>query len=148
MQDEMVSVFIDHMNNPRNYGKMEDYDGCGIGKNPQNGESVIIYFKLKDSLINEIAYQVKACSTTVVSGSIFTDTIKGVSLDEAQTLTNIMLDSLKNIPEEEAACSEIVAAAFLAALEHYENLKTDNEALMVTKLTTKECNPEIADESK
>ncbi|MEA2110749.1 MAG: iron-sulfur cluster assembly scaffold protein [Campylobacterota bacterium] len=148
MQDEMVSVFIDHMNSPRNYGKLESYDGCGIGKNPQNGESVIVYFKLKDALINEIAYQVKACSTTVVSGSIFTDTVKGVSLLEAQTLTNIMLESLESVPEEEAACSEIVAAAFLAALEHYENLKIDKDALMVTKLTAKECNPEIADESK
>jgi nitrogen fixation NifU-like protein len=148
MQDEMVSVFIDHMNNPRNYGKLEDYDGCGIGKNPQNGESVIIYFKLKDAIIDEIAFQVKACSTTVVSGSIFTDTIKGVDLKEAQKLTQIMLESLENVPEEEAACSEIVAAAFLAALQHHDNLKTDTEALIVTHLTKKECDPEATHESR
>lgn len=148
MQDEMVSVFIDHMNNPRNYGKLEHYEGCGIGKNPQNAESVIIYFTLKNGLIDEIAFQVKACSTTVVSGSIFTDTIKGVDLEEAQTLTNIMLESLQSVPEEEAACSEIVAAAFLAALEHYEKRQHDKEAPIVTHLTHKECAPEANNASK
>jgi len=148
MQDEMVSIFIDHMNNPRNYGKLENYDGCGIGKNPQNGESVIIYFTLKNALIDTIAFQVKACSTTVVSGSIFTDTLKGVDLKEAQTLTNIMLESLESVPEEEAACSEIVAAAFLAALEHYEKRQSDRDAPIVTKFIKKECAPEVPNESK
>ena len=113
--NEMMQLYVDHMANPRNYGKMDSYDAIGIGKNPDNGESVVVYFTLDDKgIIDDIAFQVKACSTTVVSGSIFTETVKGVDLEEALVLSNIMLDKLDELPPEDAACSEIVTMAFLA----------------------------------
>ena len=139
MDNEMMMTYIDHMSNPRNYGKLEVYDGAGIGKNPENGEAVIVYFRLKDGIIDEIAYQVKACSTTMVSASIFTDTVKGVDLEESRVLSRIMLEKLDELPPEEAACSEIVTMAFLAALEHYERRRSDPDAPMVTKLIEKSC---------
>jgi nitrogen fixation NifU-like protein len=139
MQNEMVMTYIDHMNNPRNYGKLEVYDGAGIGKNPDNGEAVIVYFRLREGVIEEIAYQVKACSTTVVSASIFTETLKGVDLEEAKVLSSIMLEKLDEQPPEQAACSEIVTMAFLAALEHYEQRQSDPEAMIVTKYIEKSC---------
>ena len=138
--NEMMAVYLDHMANPRNYGKLEKYDGVGIGKNPDNGESVIVYFKLDDNaLISDMAFQVKACSTTVVSGSIFTETLKGVDLEEAQVLSDIMLDKLDELPPEDAACSEIVTMAFLASLEHYRARQSDPDALVPTKMIEKTC---------
>jgi len=138
--DAMMNLYVDHMANPRNYGKLDSYDAIGIGKNPDNGESVVIYFKLdEEGIIDEIAFQVKACSTTVVSGSIFTETVKGVDLEEAVVLSNIMLDKLDELPPEDAACSEIVTMAFLAALEHYHARQEDSEALMPTRFIEKTC---------
>lgn len=138
--DEMMELYVDHMVNPRNYGRLEVYDAMGLGKNPDNGESVIVYFRLDDKgIIDEIAFQVKACSTTVVSGSIFTETVKGVDLEEALVLSNIMLDKLDELPPEDAACSEIVTMAFLAALEHYEARKNDPDAMVPTKFIEKTC---------
>lgn len=138
--DEMMQLYVDHMANPRNYGKLDDYDAVGIGKNPDNGESVIIYFKLDEKgIIDQIAFQVKACSTTVVSGSIFTETIKGVDLEESVVLSNIMLDKLDELPPEDAACSEIVTMAYLAALEHYHALQSALDAVVPTKMIEKTC---------
>ncbi len=138
--DEMMQLYVDHMANPRNYGKLDDYDAIGIGKNPDNGESVVVYFTLDDKgIIDEIAFQVKACSTTVVSGSIFTETVKGVDLEEAVVLSNIMLEKLDELPPEDAACSEIVTVAFLAALEHYHARQNDPDAMIPTRLIEKTC---------
>jgi len=137
---EMMQVYVDHMANPRNYGRLDEYDGCGIGKNPGNGERVVIYFKLdKQGIISDIAFQVQACSTTVVSGSIFTETVKGVDLEEALTLSNIMLDKLDELPPEDAACSEIVTMAFLAALDHCDARQSDPDAMIPTRLIEKTC---------
>lgn len=138
--DEMMMLYVDHMANPRNYGKLDDYDAVGIGKNPDNGESVVVYFKLDEQgIISDIAFQVKACSTTVVSGSIFTETIKGVDLDEAQVLSDIMLDKLDEMPPEDAACSEIVTMAFLAAMDHCQARQSDPDAMIPTRLIEKTC---------
>ena len=138
--NEMMQLYVDHMANPRNYGKMDSYDAIGIGKNPDNGESVVVYFTLDDKgIIDDIAFQVKACSTTVVSGSIFTETVKGVDLEEALVLSNIMLDKLDELPPEDAACSEIVTMAFLAALDHYKALQSDPNAVMPTRFIEKTC---------
>ncbi|BBG66017.1 iron-sulfur cluster assembly scaffold protein IscU/NifU-like [Hydrogenimonas sp.] len=138
-EKELYDTTLDHMMNPRNYGKLEDADAVGIGKNPQNGEMVIIYLKISDGKIEDIKFQAKACMTTVIAGSIFTETVKGVSIGEGRELTSIMLGKLDRMPPEEAACSEMVAEAFLAALDHFEAKKSDPEAPVPTRMITKAC---------
>jgi len=138
-KNELYDVTMDHMMNPRNYGKLESPSAQGIGKNPENGEMVIVYLLISDGKIEDIRFQAKACMTTIIAGSIFTETIKGVTIEESKELTKIMLDKLDQMPPEEAACSEMVAEAFLAALEHFEAKKSDPEALVPTHMISKAC---------
>ncbi|WP_457597992.1 iron-sulfur cluster assembly scaffold protein [Hydrogenimonas sp.] len=138
-QQELYDTTMDHMMNPRNYGKLEKADGQGIGKNPQNGEMVIVYLKIEDGRVADIRFQARACMTTIIAGSIFTETIKGATIEEARELTDLMLEKLESMPPEEAACSEMVAEAFLAALEHYEARRSDPEAPVPTHMITKSC---------
>ena len=138
-EKELYDTTMDHMMNPRNYGKLDDADAVGIGKNPQNGEMVIVYLKISDGKIEDIKFQAKACMTTVIAGSIFTQTVKGASVEEGRELTSIMLEKLDLMPPEEAACSEMVAEAFLAALDHYEAKKSDPDAPPSTRMITKAC---------
>ncbi len=139
MENEIYDITMDHMMHPRNYGKLENPDARGIGKNPENGEMVIVDLKIEDGKVADIAFQAKACMTTVIAGSIFTETVKGATIEEAKELTSIMLDKLEGMPPEEAACSEMVAEAFLAALEHYEAKKSDPEALVPTHMISRAC---------
>ena len=128
---ELYDVTMDHMMNPRNYGKLESPSAQGIGKNPENGEMVIVYLSISDEKVEDIRFQAKACMTTIIAGSIFTETIKSVTIEESIELAKIMLDKLDQMPPEEAACSEMVAEAFLAALEHFEAKKSDLEACLL-----------------
>ncbi len=136
---ELYDITMDHMMNPRNYGKLENPDAMGIGKNPENGEMVIVYLRMEDDKIADIRFQAKACMTTVISGSIFTETVRGVTIDEAKELTKIMIDKLEGMPPEEAACSEMVAEAFLAALDQWEAKKSDPDALVPTHIISRAC---------
>lgn len=138
-RNELYDITMDHMMNPRNYGKLENPDGQGIGKNPENGEMVIVYLKMDGDRIEDIRFQAKACMTTIIAGSIFTDTVKGSTIDEAKDLAQIMLGKLDQMPPEEAACSEMVAQAFLAALDHYEAKKRDPEAIVPTHMISRAC---------
>jgi nitrogen fixation NifU-like protein len=138
-EKELYDITMDHMMNPRNYGKLETPDARGIGKNPDNGEMVIGYLDMEGDSSEDIRFQAKACMTTIIAGSIFTETVKGATVEEAKELTGIMLGKLDQMPPEEAACSEMVAEAFLAALEHYEAKRRDPEAVVPTHLISRAC---------
>ena len=138
-RETLHDITLEHMINPRNYGKFEDPDATGIGKNPDNGEMVIVYLKMEGTVIADIRFQAKACMTTIIAVSIFTDTVKGVTVDESKTLTKVMMDKLDGLPEEEAACSELVAEAFLAALDHHEAKRRDPEAIVPTHIISRAC---------
>ena len=138
-KEELYDITMDHMMNPRNYGKLENPDAMGIGKNPDNGEMVIVYLKMEGDRIEEIRFQAKACMTTVIAGSIFTETVAGTTVEEAKELTKIMIDKLDGMPPEEAACSEMVAEAFLAALDQWEAKKSDPDAIVPTHIISRAC---------
>jgi nitrogen fixation NifU-like protein len=116
---ELKDEYIDHMMNPRNYGRMENEDALGVGKNPFNNELVNLYLKVDRDTIKDIKFECIGCMSTVVTGSIFTDMIKGETLQEALDVANEFIANLDNVPLEQRACGEMVAKAYLAS---YENL--------------------------
>jgi len=119
---------IDHMSNPRNYGSMDDADAIGIGENPENGEKVIIYLRVRETNpphIEDIRFQAIGCMTTVVAGSIITEEAKGIDFDTGEELVAATLGMLESVPPEEAACSEMVALALKASMDTY-SAKAEN----------------------
>ncbi len=59
------------------------------------------------------------------------------TMDHTMNLRNY--GKFGQMPPEEAACSEMVAEAFLAALEHYEAKKSGSEAPPSARMITKAC---------
>jgi nitrogen fixation NifU-like protein len=121
-RDALKDEYIEHMIHPKNYGSIKSYDAKGVGQNPYNNELVEIYLKVKDDqTIEDIKFQAIGCMSTIVVGSIFTDMIKGESLDEALDVAEEFLKKVENAPKEDRACAEMVAKAFMAAKKNYHN---------------------------
>lgn len=114
--EALKDEYIDHMMNPRNYGKLDTFDAKGIGKNPHNNELVEMYLQVNEEILEGINFQAIGCMSTIVTGSIFTDMIKGETLSEAESVMEDFLKGLENAPPETKACGEMVAKGFLAAL--------------------------------
>jgi nitrogen fixation NifU-like protein len=121
------SVLLEHMMEPKNYGELLSHNSEGIGKNPQNGEKVIVFLDVKGSepKIEDISFQAIGCMTTVTAGSIITSEAKGLTFKRAQDLIATTLGILDNVPPEEAACSEMVALALKAAMDTYMERRKD-----------------------
>ncbi|NOZ90513.1 MAG: iron-sulfur cluster assembly scaffold protein [Epsilonproteobacteria bacterium] len=135
---------MEHMMNPQNYGEIENSDATGIGKNPLNGEKVVIYLKVKegdDPIIEDIKFQAIGCTTTIVAGSIITSEAKGVTFSRAEELIAITLGMLDNVPPEDAACSEMVALALKAAMDTYLARQKDSDFPMISYKITTDCTP-------
>jgi len=135
---------MEHMMNPKNYGEMENSDAIGMGKNPQNGEKVAIYIKVKEEnepTIEDISFQAIGCSTTIVAGSIITSEAKGVTFKRAGELISITLGMLDNVPPEDAACSEMVALALQASIDTYIERQKDSDFPMISYIIKTDCTP-------
>jgi nitrogen fixation NifU-like protein len=118
MPMELTDEIIEHMMNPKNYGKLENPDGVGVGYDERSGEYVIMYLVSKDDALSEIAYATNGCQDTVVLGSVFTEMVKGAAQDEAKQIAQKMQEKVAQAPAQQQACSELVLSAFNAAMEN------------------------------
>jgi nitrogen fixation NifU-like protein len=79
-------VILDHNKRPRNYRVMQDADRQADGFNPLCGDKIRIYIKLADGRIADISFQGSGCAISTASASILTETLKGKTLAEAESL--------------------------------------------------------------
>ncbi|MCH9814342.1 MAG: iron-sulfur cluster assembly scaffold protein [Epsilonproteobacteria bacterium] len=137
--EALKEEYIDHMMNPRNYGKLDYYSAKGIGKNPHNNELVETFLVMEDDLIVDIKFQAIGCMSTIVTGSIFTDMIKSETIMEAESVMEDFIKGLENAPAETKACGEMVAKSFMAALVNLNNRASGKEEDAYTLMISEDC---------
>lgn len=112
---------LEHMMHPKNYGVMEDNDGIGMGADKKTGEFAMVYIKLNGNILKNITFGCNACQDTVVAGSLFTEMVKGDTLDNAVKALMLMDEKLSIASKKQRVCSGMVLQAFRAAIINKEN---------------------------
>lgn len=86
MDDIYRENIIDHYQNPRNYGRIENPDISYQDSNPLCGDELRIDIKLYDGRVAEIKFQSKGCAISRASASMLTEMIDGLSLEEIKEI--------------------------------------------------------------
>ncbi len=112
---------MDHFQNPRNVGKMENADGVGEVGNAKCGDIMRMYIKVDDEKrIYDVSFITFGCGSAIASSSMATEMIKGKSLDEALELTNkAVTEALDGLPAQKLHCSVLAEEAVKAAIKDY-----------------------------
>lgn len=111
---------MDHFQNPRNVGKMEDADGIGEVGNAKCGDIMKMYIKVEDDIITDVKFNTFGCGSAIASSSMATDMIKGKPVAEALELTNkAVVEALDGLPAQKVHCSVLAEEAIKAAIEDY-----------------------------
>jgi nitrogen fixation NifU-like protein len=119
---EYSELVIEHFQNPRNVGVIEDADGVGKMGSPVCGDLMEIYIKVDNSHITDIKFRTFGCGAAIASGSMASEIIKGKSLAEAETLTDEeVARALGGLPEKKMHCSNLAASTLHKAIEDYRN---------------------------
>ncbi len=133
-QDEIRDItaeVLEHMMSPKNYGKIEDASGVGMGIDSATNEFALIYLDVdNDENIKDIKFSCNACQDTVIAGSMFTEMVKGESLDYGKKSASLMGEKIKNAPPKQQACSGMVIKAFDAAIKHMQEVKNGSNEEM------------------
>jgi len=111
---------MDHFENPRNVGKIEDADGVGTVGNPVCGDQMKLYLKIDDDTIVDARFKTFGCGAAIATSSMITELIKGKKIEEAKQITNkTVAEALGGLPKNKLHCSVLAEEAVEAALKDY-----------------------------
>ena len=114
---------IDHYENPRNVGKMEDSDpsvGTGMVGAPACGDVMRLQIKVNnDGVIEDAKFKTYGCGSAIASSSLVTEWVKGMTLDQAAELKNAQIAEELALPPVKIHCSVLAEDAIKAAIEDY-----------------------------
>ena len=128
LEDELYrEIILDHYQNPRNNGIVENADYSVDGTNPLCGDQVKVSFKLDGDNLKEIKFTGEGCSISQASASIMTELVKGKSLEDSEKIAQIIknmffegasLDGLKDFGFDEDEIEEVES---LSGVKKYAN---------------------------
>jgi nitrogen fixation NifU-like protein len=112
---------MEHFNNPRNVGEVENPSGTGTVGNPACGDIMKLTIKVEGDKIADIKFKTFGCGAAIATSSMVTELVKGKPLSEAENVTNeAVAEALDGLPPLKIHCSNLAADALHAALEDYK----------------------------
>ena len=113
---------MDHFQNPRNVGKMENADGIGEVGNAKCGDIMRMYIKVdpKTQVLTDVQFNTVGCGSAIATSSMATEMIKGKPISEALQLSNkAVVEALDGLPAHKIHCSVLAEEAVRAAVKDY-----------------------------
>lgn len=118
--DEYTENVIDHFLDPKNVGEIENADAKVKVGDPNCGDYIEMFLKVKDNKIEDLKYLVFGCIGAISTSSALSVMVMGKDLDEALKVTDDdVIAYLGGIPEKKKHCSLLGVRGLLAAVEKY-----------------------------
>lgn len=121
---EYSEKVLEHFLHPRNVGEVENPDGTALVGNIACGDALKLTFKLDEhGKIKEAKFKTFGCASAIAAASALTEMIKGMSVEDAEKLTNQdIADYLGGLPKEKMHCSVMGREALEQAIAHYKGV--------------------------
>ena len=94
-------LIMEHSMNSYNKKKIENATCCEMRHNPNCGDEIEIQIKLKDDIIEDMAFTGHGCAISQASTSIMIDTLKGKTIEEAKEIIKTFIEMIKRETKNE-----------------------------------------------
>ena len=116
---------IDHYENPRNVGVMDDKDdtvGTGMVGAPACGDVMRLQIKVNDQgVIEDAKFKTYGCGSAIASSSLLTEWVKGQHIEQAETIRNTEIAEELALPPVKIHCSVLAEDAIKSAVDNYRD---------------------------
>lgn len=113
---------LDHFNNPRNVGVIENADGTGVAMNPVCGDMMKLTIRIDGDTIAEARFQTAGCAAAIATSSLATEMITGKPISEAEAISrDDIADAIGGLPASKVHCSVLAADALHKALADWRS---------------------------
>ena len=113
---------LDHFNNPRNVGSLEEDGtiGTGLVGAPACGDVMRLQIKVNtEGVIEDAVFKTFGCGSAIAASSLATEWIKGRSIDQAEEIRNTEIAQELSLPPVKVHCSMLAEDAIKAAVKDY-----------------------------
>ncbi len=111
---------MDHFQNPRTVGEIDNASGVGEVGNPTCGDIMKLYILVEDDRITDIKFKTFGCGAAIATSSMVTELVKGKPGEEALGVSNKMVaEALDGLPPVKMHCSVLAEEALHAAINDY-----------------------------
>lgn len=112
----------EHLRQPRNRGELSDPSGLGFDENPVCGDVMTVWIRVDDAVIREASFAVRGCDPSIAAGSVLTELVTALTLDEALEITpQAVMDALGGLPPVKRHCAFLAVRALRNALSNYRS---------------------------
>ena len=122
---------LDHYENPRNVGVLEDDLSVGTGMvgAPACGDVMKLQIKVNgDGIIEDAKFKTYGCGSAIASSSLVTEWVKGKTLDEALAIKNSDIAEELALPPVKIHCSVLAEDAIRAAIDDIQQKSGQEKA--------------------
>lgn len=85
---EYIEFILDHFNNPRHHGTLDDPDILVNGGNPGCGDVVTLYVKVDDTnRVVDVKFEGHGCTISMAGASLITEMVIGKTLKEIEEMS-------------------------------------------------------------
>ncbi len=123
LRDLYRELILDHARSPRHFGKLEHATHQADGINPLCGDKLEVFLRVyPDGRIGEVSFEGSGCAISVASASLLTESVAGLSTDEALERFSRVVEALTgNDPSHSEDLGKL--AALLGVREYPSRVK-------------------------
>jgi nitrogen fixation NifU-like protein len=108
---------LDHFQNPRNAGEIQDADSTAEIENPACGDVLRLSLKTNAGRITQVRFKAKGCVAAIACASALTELVSGKTLVEAQNLPREnLIAAVGGLPPGSTHAAQLAVDALSAAL--------------------------------
>ena len=117
---------LEHYEKPKNIGSMDtgrDDVGTGLVGAPECGDVMKHQIEVDNEtgIISDAKFKTFGCGSAIAASSLATDWIRGKSISEAGTISNVDIVEELSLPPVKIHCSVLAEDAIKAAIADYKS---------------------------
>ena len=113
MEEIYNDIIMEHSMNSYNKKKLKEPTICQMGHNPNCGDEIQIQVKIKNGILEDMAFTGHGCAISQASTSIMIDTLKGKNVEQAKQIVKIFIDMIKRENQDEESLKKLEDAIVL-----------------------------------
>jgi nitrogen fixation NifU-like protein len=112
------NTFKDHLAHPRNGGELADANASAEQTNPVCGDRLRLFVRIREGRIEAARFLAYGCPPTLVCGSVLTEIIEGMTVQEVSLLTRKQLvDAVGGLPSRKQHAAALAIETLRSAIE-------------------------------